>query len=105
MTLKDKYIPQFSDFGFNKFLDDDELVELSPKERYQYQESLKHYRDLKNVIDSSKDEGIEQGIERGIKQGEKSKAIQIAKTLKNKGISIPLISQSTGLSEQEIEEL
>lgn len=33
-----------------------------PKERTAYEKILKYYRDIKNVVDTSKEEGIKEGI-------------------------------------------
>lgn len=49
--------------------------------------------------------GIEQGIEKGIEQGRKEQQISIARSLKNAGIDIKIISENTGLSIEEIEKL
>jgi len=54
---------------------------------------IKYYRDLKNVVDSSKEEGK---IER---------SIEVAKEMKSDGISIEKISKYTGLSQKEIQGL
>lgn len=56
-------------------------------------ESLKYYRDLKNVVDTSKEEG------------EQLKSIQIAKEMKADGFSVEKIEKYTGLSRKEIQNL
>ena len=68
-------------------------------------ESLKHYRDLKGVIDTSFEEGEKLGIEKGRKEGEENKAKEMARKLKKKGIDIEIISETSGLSKEEIEKL
>ena len=45
------------------------------------------------------------GIEEGIEQGKRQQQISIAKSLKNAGIDIKIISENTGLSVEEIENL
>ena len=45
------------------------------------------------------------GIEQGIEQGEKNKCIQIAKKMLEKKIDITVISEVTGLTKEEIENL
>ncbi len=47
----------------------------------------------------------ERGIEQGIEQGAKEKSIEIAKNLIQKNIDIKIISDSTGLSIEEIQNL
>ena len=60
---------------------------------------------IKQGIKQGIEEGIEKGIEKGIIQGSKIKAIDIAKNLKKAGISIDIISESSGLSIKEINDL
>ena len=45
------------------------------------------------------------GIKEGIEQGEKNKAISMAKNMKDRNMDLNLISELTGLSIEEIEEL
>ena len=59
------------------------------------------YRDLKNSIDTAREEGRKEGRE----EGEKKKAIEVAKKVKKKGYSFQDISEMTGLTIDEIEEL
>ena len=83
------------------------------KELAEYEESLKHYRDLKGVIDTSFEEGEKVGFEKGEKigydKGEKAgydkKTREMAKTMKKEGEAIEKISRYTGLSKEEIEKL
>ena len=49
--------------------------------------------------------GIQEGLQKGIQEGEKSKAIEIAKSLVNIGLDKETISKSTGLDLNEIEKL
>ena len=90
MNLKDKYINSPTSFGFKKLF---KIAKFTPEEKGQYEESLKYYRDLKNVVDSSKEEGIIEG------------KIEIAKSLKSQGIPSGVIAKATGLSEKEIDNL
>ena len=50
-------------------------------------------------------EGLKEGLEKGIEQGEKNKAISMAKNMKARNMDLNLISELTGLSIEEIEEL
>ena len=49
--------------------------------------------------------GIQEGLQKGIQEGEKSKAIEIAKSLINIGLDKETISKSTGLDLNEVEKL
>ena len=61
------------------------------------EESLKKHRDLKNVMDTQRREGIEIGIEKGIEK--------TAIGLFSEGIDIEIISKVTGLSVEELQRL
>ena len=67
----------------------------------EYEESLKVYRDLKGVVDTSFEEGEKVGIDKG----REKERMDIAKKLKTEGINIEIIVKSTGLSKEEIEKL
>ncbi len=86
---------------FTKLFEAAEIAKFTPKEREAYEESLKYYRDIKNVVDTSREEGLKEGMERGMKK----RNIEIAKELKKNKVSTEIIIQSTGLSEEEIENL
>ena len=96
MTLIEKYLKSFTDFGFEKF-EAAEIAWFTPEEKEQYEESLKSYRDLKNVIDTSYGEGKEEGREEEKKQ--------IALNMLKEGLNIDLISKITGLSGDEVGQL
>lgn len=48
---------------FGRLFEVAELANFSPAERDDYENSLKYYRDLKNVVDTSREEGREEGRE------------------------------------------
>ena len=101
----------------------------TPEERQDYEDSLKVYRDLKNVLDTAelkgmkkglqqgrqeglqqgRQEGIEQGrqegIEKGIAQGALDEKRKNAKTMKSLGLPLETIAKVTGLSAADIAEL
>ena len=78
---------------FLKLFEVAEIASFSAEEKVQYEESLKYYRDLKNVVDTSRKEGLKEG------------KIQIAKEMKVDGFAIEKIIKYTGLSKSDIEEL
>jgi len=86
---------------FTKLFEAAEIAKFTPKEREAYEESLKYYRDIKNVVDTSREEGREEGRQ----EGRKERNIEIAKELKENGVSVEIIMQSTGLSKKEIENI
>ncbi len=81
------------------------IAKFNPIERQAYEDSLKYYRDLKNVTDTARDEGIEEGIEIGMALGEQKAMKKTIKALKNSGMSVELIAKSLSLSEVVVLEL
>ena len=86
---------------FEKVFRAAEIAQFTPKERQRYQDSLKHYRDIKNIADTSFDEGISVGVELGIEKGIEKVAIRMLKA----GFSIKEIVAVTGLNVEQIEQL
>jgi predicted transposase/invertase (TIGR01784 family) len=54
---------------FLKLFDAAQIACFSPAERQAYENSLKYYRDLKNVTDTARGEGREAGLEEGREEG------------------------------------
>ncbi len=83
-----------------------EIECLKGTERDAYENSLKYYRDLNNVIETAHEEayekGMRSGIEKGIEKGERAKALQIAQKMKAQGIPIQTIQDLTGLNIEEM---
>jgi len=85
------------------------IANFDEKELSEYEESLKVYRDLKGVIDTSFEEGEKIGFDKGEKvgfdKGKDEKAREVARTMKKEGEPIEKISMYTGLPREEIEAL
>jgi predicted transposase/invertase (TIGR01784 family) len=60
--LSDRPLPLQEDI-FNDLFDAAEIANFPPSEQETYQNSLKYYRDMNNVVDTAREEGIERGIE------------------------------------------
>lgn len=86
-----------NEFVFMDAFQKAELAKLAPMELETYENSLKVYRDLKNVIDTAKDEGLD--------VGRKQREIEIASELKKNGVPVEIIVKTTGLSEKQINDL
>lgn len=86
---------------FQKLFKAAEIARFTIEEREAYEESLKYYRDIKNVVDTSREEGFEEGIEQGIDK----RSVEIAREMKKDNESIEKIIRYTGLSKEEIEKL
>lgn len=111
--------------AFNRLFKAAEIAAFSPQRRSEYWESLKNYRDWKNVLDTNmkksyvkgREEGLAEGIEKGREEGlaegiEKGRVEGImeekrksARALKALGVASEIISQSTGLSKEEVDRL
>ena len=78
-----------------------EIAKFTPDEKNKYEESLKYYRDLKNVVDTSFDEGKAEGKV----EGKEERNIEIARQMKSEGEPIEKIVRFTGLTKQKIENL
>ncbi len=83
------------------------LEEISQDEHERYLAHLrqKHILDQNAIEKAGFNKGLKQGIERGLEQGTKNSQIQIAKKLKEKNIDITIISETTGLTKEEITNL
>lgn len=82
-----------------------EIAKFDKKERYEYEESLKAFRDLFSVIETAELRGEKRGEERGEKRGERRGLLIAARNFKQKGLPIADIAEATGLSEKEIQHL
>ncbi|MBI9069836.1 MAG: PD-(D/E)XK nuclease family transposase [Salinivirgaceae bacterium] len=88
---------------FEKVFEVAEIAKFTHEEYLSYEDSLKYYRDLKNTIDTAKEEGLEQGLEQGIEQGMEKKAFLIAKEMLAANESIEKIVRLTGLTTDQVE--
>ena len=84
---------QLQDKVFERLFESAEIAKFSQKDRFAYEESLKYYRDIKNVVDTSKEEGKEE------------RNIEIAREMKKENESIEKIIKYTNLTKEEIEKL
>ncbi len=70
---------------------------------------MKYYRDLKNSLDTAKEEGIEEGIKQGIKtgleRGREERTLELVRSLLDNGVPVEIISKSTGQTIAQIKSL
>ena len=85
---EERYISLLTDFGFKQ-------------ELREYEDSLKAYRDIKNSIDTAKEEGRVEGRVEGIAK----EKLATAKRLLGMGLTQEQVAQGAGLSIEEIERL
>ena len=98
---------------FRKLFQAAEIANFSKEEKDAYEESLKHYRDIKNVVDTSKEEGRLEGREEGRLEGREEGRLEgreegIDENVKNgiiKGYANEIIWDITGRSIEDIERI
>ncbi len=82
---------------FSKVFEIAEIAKYSPAEAAAYEESLKIYRDLKNVIDTAYDEGKAEGKVEGKVEGIEEGKLQVAKRLVEIGMSAEEAAEIAGV--------
>lgn len=82
---------------FTKLFEEAEIAKFSQQELREYEDSLKAYRDIKNSIDTAKEEGREEGIAK--------EKLATAKRLLGMGLTQEQVAQGAGLSIEDIERL
>ena len=81
------------------------IANMNKKERAEYEEALKIYRDNENVMDYAVKTAEKKGLEKGIAIGKAEGILITARLMKQNGISFEQIKLCTGLSDEEIENL
>ncbi len=102
---------------FEQFFTAAEIAKFAPKERVEYEESLKAFRDWYSVLSTAEHKGfalgmekgmkkgLEKGMEKGMEKGGKDKALAIAKEMLSDGMSPESVSRYTSLSVEEVVKL
>ena len=106
--VEERYISLLTDF--DRLFEEAEIAKFTPQEMRQYEASKKAYRDIKNSIDTAKQEGLAEGIEIGMEKGMKEgmekgmsqRSLEIAKKMQTKGMDEASIMDMTGLTAEEI---
>ena len=74
-------------------------------EEREYEASKMTYRDIKNSIDTAKQEGKQEGLAEDMELGMNQKALDIARNMLADGVDINLIMKYSGLTQEQIEKL
>ena len=96
---------ELCDKVFDRLFEEAEIAKFTPQELREYEASKMAYRDIKNSIDTAKQEGLAEGMELGMEKGKNQKALDIAKNMLTDGVDINLIMKYSGLSQEQIEKL
>ena len=99
------YPVKLRDRIFKKVFEVSEIAAFSNEERLAYEDSIKVYRDFKNVVDTARTEGRVEGRVEGEEIGIKKGKIEIAKKLKREGMDLEKSMIITGLSNVDLEKL
>lgn len=86
---------------FTKLFEEAEIAKFSQQELREYEDSLKAYRDIKNSIDTAKEEGRKEGREEGVAK----EKLATAKRLLGMGLTQEQVAKGTDLSIEDIERL
>ncbi len=68
-NLSDPPPESLQENAFNELFEVAAIANFSRTEQDSYQDSLKYYRDMNNIVDTARQEGKEEGIEVGIERG------------------------------------
>ena len=82
---------------FTKLFEEAEIAKFSQQELRECEDCLKAYRDIKNSIDTAKEEGREEGIAK--------EKLATANRLLGMGLTQEQVAQGAGLSIEDIERL
>ena len=83
---------------FDRLFEEAEIAKFTPQELREYEASKMAYRDIKNSIDTAKQEGLAEGMELGMEKGMNQKALDIARNMLADGVDINLIMKYSGLT-------
>ena len=92
-----------------------EIASFTHTELKEYEDSLKAYRDIKNSLDTAKDEGraegmakgmaegLAKGMAKGLAEGRVETLNKMVSEMKREGLGYDLIEKLTGLSQKDID--
>ena len=89
----DKVPDKLRERVFEKLFETAEIAKFTPAQIRSYEDSLKYYRDLKNSLDTAKEEARQE------------RDLEIAKNALKEGLSIEMTQKLTGLTREQIEGL
>ena len=103
--VEERYISLLCDKVFDRLFEEAEIAKFTPQEMREYEASKMAYRDIKNSIDTAKQEGLAEGMELGMEKGMNQKALDIARNMLADSVDINLIMKYSGLTQEQIEKL
>ena len=94
-----------SEAVFVRFFEQAEIAKFNRKERLEYEDSLKAYRDWYSIMKTAKDKSRAEGLAEGRAEGRAEGIRTTAANMKKKGLDNNFIAEMTGLPIEEIERL
>lgn len=88
---------------FTKLFEAAEIAHFTKKQYDEYEDSLKVYRDWKNVLDTAEKKAKEKGLAEGRAEGRAEEKLESARRMLRKGFSVVDIAEITGLDRSVIE--
>ncbi|MDY3069530.1 MAG: Rpn family recombination-promoting nuclease/putative transposase [Parabacteroides sp.] len=97
---------------FTRLFEVAEIAKFNPKERFEYEDSLKAYRDWFSVMETAEirgmqkgiQKGLQKGMEEGLQKGKKESLSNTVKHMKSKGLSLENIAELIGEDINDIKE-
>ena len=95
---------------FQKLIEECKISKLSNMEKEEYEKSIFEYEDVQDAIACAREDGVEEGFEQGLEQGVIKGRIeglseakrQLVRNMLAYGMDVKTISESTGLTHEEI---
>ncbi len=89
---------------FGKLFEQAEIANYSEMEYQEYEQSLKVYRDLYNVIDTAFSDGKAEGLTEGEAKGDKKARLETARAMLADGMALETVLKYTGLTVADVAE-
>lgn len=106
---------------FERLFEACEIAKFTPDEKLEYEHDMMTERDYTNILNTYRAEGLAEGLAEGeakgkavgrlegkaegIEEGEARGKTEVARAMKAKGLGMALISELTGLPEDDIRKL
>ena len=95
---------------FERLFEACEIARFTPEEKLEYEHDMMTERDYTNILNTYRAEalaegeakGFSAGEAKGLTEGEVKGKMEVARAMKAKGLGMALISELTGLPEEEI---
>ena len=101
----DNIPPELQESVFLTLFEAAQIARFTPVERQAYEDSLKYYRDLKNVTDTARDEGREEGRQEGREEGREAERRALVVAMRANGFDVDAIVRALSLEASVVRRL